>query len=64
MTELFCNECGSVTAKLVKGSSVRKGTITYCSKCSGEPEDPQYNNHTYKNDEDTLDLLKNLFGFK
>jgi len=67
--ELVCIECGCVTAKLSSGSSVRKGTITYCSKCYNDqfPEDEEDFCDSYNgpvNTEATLDMLKNMFGFK
>lgn len=66
MKELVCIECGCVTAKLASGSSVRKGVITYCSKCFGD-DFSEDNGSTYtpnKNDDSGLEMLKNMFGFK
>lgn len=62
MKKLYCSICGCLTAKLEKGSSVHPKAIMICGNCNDDGTDS--NNTETMGDSESLDFLKNMFGFK
>jgi len=66
MKAIYCANCGILTAKLEKGSTIDPKAVMLCSACyRGDKKDRDPIEDLLSNgDMDTVNMFKNIFGMK
>jgi hypothetical protein len=66
MKEIYCNNCGVLTAKLSTGSMFHPKAVMLCSDCyRGDSKDHNPVEDMLSDaDMDTVNMFKNIFGMK
>jgi hypothetical protein len=66
MKAIYCANCGILTAKLEKGSTIHPKAVMLCSACyRGDKKDRDPIEDLLSNgDMDTVNMFKNIFGMK